>query len=216
MKLINNTFNENKEIRGFSKEEILEIKSKLVKFKADNLESPEIDAFLKEKLKPEILEHYSNYLLEISKFCNQYLDLKTKPEAKKGIKLYRMTAEILNEVRSLTTDLHDVKSNGQNVVKFARKSAFLDNFLKTVEELLNKSDYLISELGNLLKEDDKNLDNYIHVWVELNKIKGSVFRTGNIPANLENWDEIKEIFEAIEPINKPTDQIKKKRKQKKH
>ena len=213
MKLINNTFNENKEIRGVSKEEILEIKSKLIKFKSNDVESAEIEIYLREKLKPEILEQYSNYLREIRKFCNQYLDLKTEPDAKKGFKLHYLTSDVLNEVKLITNDVRNIKSNSQNIAKFAKKNAFLDNYLKTVEELLNKSDFLISELGNSL-EEDKNRDNYIHAWVEVNKIKGSIFRVGNAAAILEDWDETKEIYEAIERINKPTDQTKKRKKTK--
>jgi len=49
--LFNNNFNETREIHGYSRQEIGEIKTKISNLLADNSESQEIEEFLKSKLK---------------------------------------------------------------------------------------------------------------------------------------------------------------------
>ncbi|MHA1106084.1 MAG: hypothetical protein ACTSPN_10255 [Promethearchaeota archaeon] len=47
MLLFNNKFNDNREIKGFTKDEILDVKRKLTRFKQGNVEESEINDYLK-------------------------------------------------------------------------------------------------------------------------------------------------------------------------
>ena len=59
----NNTFNDTREIHGFSKDEILEIKEKLGKFKSEGADGIKINEYLRSKLhlSSEVLVKYSSY-----------------------------------------------------------------------------------------------------------------------------------------------------------
>ena len=73
MKITDNVFNDVREILGFSKENILDIKRIIDKFRAEKSDQTEIDDFLKTKFSREILDSYSNYIEEIRNFADLYL-----------------------------------------------------------------------------------------------------------------------------------------------
>jgi len=72
MLLFNNKFNANREIKGFTKDEILDVRRKLTRFKEANIEEIEINDYLKKLFHIQHQEFYHEYLTKIEQFTDDY------------------------------------------------------------------------------------------------------------------------------------------------
>jgi hypothetical protein len=68
LRLFGNTFEGYREIKGYSKEEILSIKNSISSLKSDKTKSQEIEDFLKSEFKLEVLNSFTEYFNEIKSF----------------------------------------------------------------------------------------------------------------------------------------------------
>ncbi|MHA1660375.1 MAG: hypothetical protein ACTSUT_14785 [Promethearchaeota archaeon] len=214
MKLINNFFNDTRKIEGFTKEEILAIKNQLHEFRTEKKDSKDIEDYLKDIFHPEILEFYSNYLFEIQKFSDEYFITKKESEPKDLVNLYYLKFGILNEITSLSKNLLNLKLNIRNTKSFLKNNVFLNDFIATVQNLLDESKDLIFIIERSLHKIDKIYDNIVYLWIETSKIKNFNFKINKNFSTLENWDEIKGFYRFIENSNKLPTQKKKKKKKK--
>jgi hypothetical protein len=210
LKLTDNVFNDVREIKGFSKEDILNIKKAIDKFKAEKSDSPEIDDFLKTKFSREILGCYSNYFEEIRNFADIYLIPKDDSEK---VNFHNLKSGILEEIHLYSNNLLNLKLNCRNIKRFLKKNSFLDEFLSKVKSLIDENDNLIKKLEISLPKLEGIYDNIGYIWIEANKIKNLNLKINEFPSALTKWDEIKEIYDFIEDTNQ--DAIKKRKKKKK-
>lgn len=210
MKLINNIFEDIREIRGFTKDEMLEIKRTFTKFNAEKTAQTEIDDYLNTKFSSEILEIFSKYIRNIRDFIETYLT--TKSESTINVNYYYLISGIFDELKLISKNLLNFKMNGRNIGRFLKNNAFLDGFLSTVQILLDESNDLISIIENLVKEPEGIFDNKGKFWIEVNKIKKLNFQINKLPETLKKWDEINELFDFIENANIDTTKKKKKKK----
>ncbi len=102
MKITDNVFNDIREILGFSKENILDIKRIIDKFKAEKSDQTDIDDFLKTKFSREILDYYSNYIEEIRNFADLYLLPK---EGSEIFNFHNLKSGILEELKLFSNNL---------------------------------------------------------------------------------------------------------------
>jgi len=193
----NNTFNDTKEIHGFSKDEILEIKEMLGKFKSEGADGIKINEYLRSKLhlSSEILDKYSSYLENLKSFTKNYL-ISTE-----GSKYYYLKSEIMEELRVLTNNLQNINSNIRNIKRITKNSIGLNDLLSTIEDLLREMTHLGSDLQESMKEIETIHDDTTQLWTEINKIKNLNFKLNEIPTSLENWNEIKELVIFIKSLN---------------
>ena len=193
----NNTFNDTREIHGFSKDEILEIKEMLGKFKSEGADGIKINEYLRSKLhlSSEILDKYSSYLENLKSFIKNYL-ISTE-----GSKYYYLKSEIMEELRVLTNNLQNINSNIRNIKRITKNSIGLNDLLSTIEDLLREMTHLGSDLQGSMKEIETIHDDTTQLWTEINKIKNLNFKLNEIPTSLENWNEIKELAIFIKSLN---------------
>ncbi|MEE9377923.1 MAG: hypothetical protein V3V33_07800 [Candidatus Lokiarchaeia archaeon] len=197
MNFSNNAFNDTREIHGFSKDEILEIKEMLGKFKSEGADGIKINEYLRSKLhlSSEIFVKYSSYLENLKSFTKNYL-ISTQ-----GTKYCYLKSEIMEELRVLTGNLQNFSSNIRNIKRITKNSNGLNDLLSTIEDLLREMTHLGSDLQESMKEIETIHDDTTQLWIEINKIKNLNFKLNEIPPSLENWDEIKELVIFIKSLN---------------
>ncbi|MFW9897676.1 MAG: hypothetical protein ACFFDO_00245 [Candidatus Thorarchaeota archaeon] len=210
MKLTDNVFNDVREIKGFSKEDILDIKRNIEKLKIEKPDSPEIDDFLKTKFQREILNYYSNYFEEIRDFTDIYLTPKDNSEKNN---FHNLKSGILKEIKLYSNNLLNLKLNCRNIKRLLKQNSFLDEFLITIQSLIDEFNELYSELEKSQYKYEGLYDNISYIWIEANKIKNLNLKINEFPSALTKWNEIKELYDFIEDSNREV--IKKKKKKKK-
>lgn len=192
----NNTFNDKREIHGFTKDEIMEIKQKIVKLRAENADEKTVNEYLTSKLylSTELVDQYRNYLEALKNFANYYLLSKDS-----SVYFYLKT-EVLEELQVLSNNLQNLISNIRNVKRIIKKSTTLD-IDRRIEDLLKESTHLGSEIQESIKEIKSVYEDSTSLWIELNRIKNLNFKLNEIPTIIENWDEIKELLTFIKSLN---------------
>ncbi|MFX0040205.1 MAG: hypothetical protein ACFFCY_07785 [Promethearchaeota archaeon] len=196
MNFINNTFNDIREIQGFSKEETLEIKEMVVKLKTENSEDIKIEDYLKSKLhiSTEIYNNYSKYLEDLKNFTKNYL-LSTK------IDFYYLKNELLEELHVISNNLQNLSSNIRNVKRIVKKLSLLDRPLLIIEELLKDTARLGSEIQQSIKDIKSNYEDSTTLWTEINRIKNLNFKLNEIPPSIEKWSEFQELVDFVNSLN---------------
>ncbi|MFX0025379.1 MAG: RING finger domain-containing protein [Candidatus Hermodarchaeota archaeon] len=185
MYLFNNTFNDAREIKGFTKDEILQIKNQISKLNSDKLE---LDKFINSNFKAEILDLYNQYIENIRQFIELYLVSESEDSFYLNLK-----NEIQEELRLLSNNLSNLSANGRNFKRFLKDHKYLNEFLVQTKNLINETDTIISILGRHTKNIEKDYDNDINLWIEANKIKNLNFKLNKIPEPLNYWQEIQDL-----------------------
>ncbi len=213
MKLINNIYGSVREVKGFSKDDVLEIKNTLTEFKLKNSEPAEIEVFLKEKFPLEIVVSLSDYLESVNNFIGSYMKEKadTDTDVKHVEVYYHLKIEIIEELKLVSNNLLNLKLNCQNAQRLRKNDAYLKDFLEQVNDLLEKGNELISLLEASLSQVEKKYEDEINFWIEANKIKNLSFIFKHLPEDLRRWDEFKEFYLFLKTINQPEKKKKKKR-----
>ncbi|KKL17126.1 hypothetical protein LCGC14_2488680, partial [marine sediment metagenome] len=211
MNFSNNTFNDTREIYGFTKNEILEIKENLMKLKSENAEDTKVNDYIKSKLQFSsiTLELYLKYIKNLKNFIGIYLKSSLISGINSESKFLNLKTELLDELKLISDNLQNLSSNIRNIKRITRNFVVLDDSLSIIENLLEKSNKQISEINHSGKEIKTEFDDKIYLWVEINRIKNLNFKLNGIPSNLEDWNEIKELTDFINAIN---DSLSKKRK----
>lgn len=212
----NNTFNDIKEIKSFTKEEILKIKKTIQQFKSDNVEDIEVKNYIKSKLKisPEFLDLYSNYLNELKYFTESYLLSSENSDLPLNSYFYHIKTEILHELTLISNNMKNLNSNAQNIKRLAKINTFLDDSLLIIKNLLEISYDISSNIISHMKESKNLYDNEVNLWTEINRIKNLNYKLNIMPNDLKNWNEIKELYIFIESLNDAFPKKRKKGKEK--
>ncbi len=184
MRLFNNGF---REIKGYSKDEILNVKKKLTTIKSELVDSDEIDEFLKSEFKINVFNSYLKYYNEIKIFSESYLFSGSKRDN------VSLKQEILSVLKLVSSNLTNINSNGRNVKRIIKHNKFLDDFLKISKELQNNIYEFTPILEKKFQKIVKFYNNNTLCWIEANKIKDLPFKLNDIPSNLEIWEEMQEL-----------------------
>ncbi|MFX1328572.1 MAG: hypothetical protein ACFE91_10620 [Promethearchaeota archaeon] len=197
MKFSSNEFYETKGIHGFTKDEILEIKDKLTKFKLQNVENSEIHSYLKSKLhiSSGLLEKYSKYLKSLNLFTENYLIVQNNKD------FYYLKYELLGELKNISNNLQNFSLNIRNVKRIAKNATQFDESLSLIEALIEEIYTLSTKIESSIKEIKQIYDDKVYLWTELNRIKNLNFKLNNITPTLENWDDIQELLVFIKSLN---------------
>ncbi len=194
MRLFGNTFEGYREIKGYSKEEILRIKNSISSLKSDKTKSQEIEDFLKSEFKLEVLNSFTDYFNEIKPFCENYLFSQTKKD------YYSIKAVIIDELKLISSNLTSLSSNGRNVKRIVKNDDHIENYLTICKESINNLDDFILSLENISVKIEHDYENDISLWIEANKIKNLSFKLNLIPDDLNNWKEIQELTIYIQSL----------------
>ena len=172
----------------------MNLKKKITTIKSENINSLEIDDFVKSEFKIDIFNSYSKFYNEIKIFSESYLfsDLKTDH--------FSLKQEIISELKLVSSNITNFNSNGRNVKRIIKNNKFLDNFLKINKELQNSIYEFILILEKNFQKTDKFYNNNTLCWIEANKIKDLYFKLNDIPSNLGIWEEIKELEAYLQSL----------------
>jgi len=94
-------------------------------------------------------------------------------------------------------NLTNLNSNGRNIKRLLKKNQFLEKKLAEIKELINKINKIISSLKVNIKKAEKQYNDDIYLWIETNKIKNLNFKLNDLPKEIENWEEFRELVTFI-------------------
>ncbi|MCJ7648760.1 MAG: hypothetical protein MUP85_09130 [Candidatus Lokiarchaeota archaeon] len=195
MLLFNNKFNDNREIKGFTKDEILDVKNKLTRFNEGDVEESEINDYLKKQFHLQHHEFYHEYLTKIEQFIDDYL-LRTPRNL-----YYNLKSELGNELKIISQNLTNLTANGRNIKRILKNNKYLDDFLTTVTELLKKCDTTSQYLKKTIYKVEKQYDDEVYLWIEASKIKNLGYQFNESILDLNKWDEIKGSLEFLQNLS---------------
>ncbi|MHA1986284.1 MAG: RING finger domain-containing protein [Promethearchaeota archaeon] len=215
MHLFNNVFNNTRKISSFSKEEITEIKESLSKLKSNKTDASEINDYITSRLDipSDLLELYSDYLNKVKSFFDLTI-IDSQTIVKKDL-YFHLKSRILKELNRIIERLQIINSNCSNIKRFTKNGfPHLDSIFSTTKNLLIQSNDIASNVINSLKEDTNLFNDEIYLWIEINKIMNLNFKLNNLPYELNNWDEFKELESFIVSLNDVfTKKVKKAKKE---
>ncbi|MFX1500105.1 MAG: hypothetical protein ACFFDH_03975 [Promethearchaeota archaeon] len=197
MNFSNNTFSNTRDIHNFTKTDILEIKKMLTKFKSENADNNEITEYLRSKLQIsyEIIDEYYGYLENLKSFAKSYFI------SIEDSKYYFLKSDIMDELQVLTNSLQNLSSNIRNINRITKNNFGLKDLLLKTEDVLKEMTHLGSEIQDSIKGSEKIYLDTTHLWIEINKIKNLNFKLNDIPAELDNWNEFKDLVIFIKSLN---------------
>ncbi|MFW9973200.1 MAG: hypothetical protein ACFFDF_23655, partial [Candidatus Odinarchaeota archaeon] len=209
MNFYNNKFNDQREIHGLTKDEIIEIKDTIGNLKSENSEDIKIEDYLKSKihLSTEIYNQYSRYIENLKNFAKTYL------LSSKSSNYFYLKNVLLEELQIISYNLQNISSNVRNVKRIAKKISVLDEDLFKIEDLLKMSTRLGSEIQDTIKDIKSIHEDSTILWTDINKIKNLNFKLNEIPVSIKSWDEIKELEDFIISLNEVF--LNKRKKEKK-
>lgn len=195
MLLFNNKFNDTREIKGFTKDEILDVKRKLTRFTEENVEESEINDYLKKQFHLQHYEFYHEYLTQIEQFVDDYL-LRSSRNL-----YFNLKSELENELKIISQNLTNLTANGRNIKRFLKDNKFLDEFLTNITELLNKCDITRQYLQKTIYKVEKQYDDEVYLWIQASKIKNLGYQFNESILELNKWDEIKGSLEFMQNLS---------------
>ncbi|MFX1237309.1 MAG: hypothetical protein ACFFAS_15885 [Promethearchaeota archaeon] len=210
MKLANNAFKGTREIKSFTKEEIIGLKRELARLKEEKAPQEAVNKFLEENvLDKELTDYYAHYLYHASEFITGYLkDDSHKP--KSNIYPKHLIESMLAEINLIIKNLSNLSQNCRNAKRFLKDSSFLDELIKPILQIEEKGKELVQELDKIIIPASGISEDLISLWLEINRIKDNSVIIENLPETLKFWEEINEIKTYFDSFNKDLGKKKKK------
>ena len=194
MLLFNNSFDDSREIQGFEKEEILDVKNRVLQFREPNKDLGNLDDYLKEIFHIKPVELFADYLRDIEIFVGDFL-VHSRKELYHNLKL-----EIIKELEVITNNLSNILANTHNVRRFLKNNEYLDNFSIIVKDALERSNALINVIKRNVNKFENLYDDEINLWIEANKIKNLAFKFNEVKS-LGNWEEVVNSINFLQNIH---------------
>jgi len=194
LRLIDNTFDGHREVRGYNKEEMSSIKNKVLEIQTDKTKSQNLEDFLNSEFKLEVLEGYSKYFSEIKQFSEEYLISKSNNN------YFHLKTAISDEIELLYNNLTNLSSNIRNVKRLIKNGKQLEEILGKYKILLDRIEIFLPRLKSTIIKTEKEYNNEIYLWINSNKIKNLMFRVNDISENINKWQEVKDLQEYIKDL----------------
>ncbi|NHJ23939.1 MAG: hypothetical protein EAX89_05160 [Candidatus Lokiarchaeota archaeon] len=194
MRLIDNTFDGHREVRGYNKEEMSSIKNKVLEIQTDKAKSQNLEDFLNSEFKLEVLEGYSKYFNEIKQFSEEYLISKSNNN------YFHLKTAIFDEIELIYNNLTNLSSNIRNVKRLIKNGKQLEEILGKYKILLDRIETFLPRLKSTITKTEKEYNNEIYLWINSNKIKNLMFRVNDISENINKWQEVKDLQEYIKDL----------------
>jgi len=194
LRLIDNTFDGHREVRGYNKEEMSSIKNKVLEIQTDKAKSQNLEDFLNSEFKLEVLEGYSKYFNEIKQFSEEYLISKSNNN------YFHLKTAIFDEIELIYNNLTNLSSNIRNVKRLIKNGKQLEEILGKYKILLDRIETFLPRLKSTITKTEKEYNNEIYLWINSNKIKNLMFRVNDISENINKWQEVKDLQEYIKDL----------------
>ncbi|MBD3215704.1 MAG: hypothetical protein GF311_24040 [Candidatus Lokiarchaeota archaeon] len=196
MKLINNTFGEKRQVAGFSKEELVEIKRKISDFKSGKLTQTEVMDLLQKKFPEDLLEGHSRYIDNIENFINVYLMQVSKSQDLGKFSFFYLKKKLLEEIELISNNLLNLKLNCQNSKRFLKDHHYLDDYISRINLVFDKAKDLQSSLQPIGKPP-LHFEDLSRIWFEMNKRKNLKFEMKKPTEDLIIWEDISHLYDYL-------------------
>jgi len=195
VKLIHNTFDGKREITGFSKDELIEIKKKISEYKSDKIDQSEFMDLLQSKFSEELLKDHSKYIENIVKFIESYFSKILKNGEEHQYNFYYLKSGLLEELELISKNLLNLKLNAQNAKRFLKDNSYLDSYITQINNIseINKDLQL-----QLKRKGDPPIkyEELSHIWIEINRIKNLQYKVIDTE-ELETWEELSNLIKFL-------------------
>ena len=202
MHLFDNTFNGYREVKGYDREELLNLKNKVLDIQSGEIKDLTIEDLLKSEFKMEIIEEYSKYFNEIKEFLEENLMVKSNND------YYFLKSTIFNELELISTNIANLSANARSLKRFLKNGNQLDEILLKYKTVLNRIEAFLPQLKNVIFKKEKDYDNEISLWIQSNEIKNLTFRMNSISESLIKWQEVQDLESYIKDLLEATAQKK--------
>ncbi|TFF85660.1 MAG: hypothetical protein EU518_00780 [Promethearchaeota archaeon] len=195
MKFVHNTFDEKREIAGFSKDELIEIKKKISEYKSNKIDQSEFMEILQSKFSEELLEGHSKYIEKMVKFIESYFSKFLTSAEEHQYNFYYLKSGLLEELELISKNLLNLKLNAQNTKRFLKDNSYLDSYITQISNIteINKDLQL-----KLKKKGDPPIkyEELSHIWLEINRIKNLQYKVIDTE-ELEIWEEFSNLVKFL-------------------
>ncbi|MFX0047328.1 MAG: RING finger domain-containing protein [Candidatus Hermodarchaeota archaeon] len=194
MRLFDNDFEGYREINGYSKEEILRVKNSITELNSGNINTQNLDDFLKSEFQSKVNNSFLDYINGIKVFSENFLFSPQKKD------YFSLKQAILNELKIISRNLTNLSSNGRNVKRLTKNNIYLDEFLNTSKELISNINEFLPRLEESTEKPEYEYENDTRLWIESNKMKNLFFRFNPLPENLNYWEELQELVVYLKSL----------------
>ena len=184
MFFFDNQFDNTRELKGYAKSDILKIKTEISNLMSQTGQSDALNDYLEPKFRFQLLDEYSNYVLEIISFIHQYLvSSPTK-------RYYTLKSSIKEELDLISNNLGHLVSNAGSIKRQLKQNSFLDNYIILAKKIKNDINDIAPDLDEKIFLIEKIYENEREIWIKANSIKNLMFKLNTIPKDLLIWKEI--------------------------
>ncbi len=185
MLFIDNKFDNIRELKAYNKSEILKIKQEISNIQSQTEKLIELKDYLENKFRFHLLDEYSNYVLEIISFIQQYLIDTSKQN-------YIILKSAINEeLNFIAHNLANLISNAGSIKRHLKQNSFLNNYIVLAKKITNDINDIQPDLKKNLVPIEKEYKNEREIWIRANKIKNLNFKLNKLPNDLLQWEEIR-------------------------
>lgn len=185
MLFFDNKFDNIRELKAYNKSEILKTKDEISNIQSQTEKSTELKDYLENKFRFHLLDEYSNYVLEIISFIQQYL-INTPKE-----NYIILKSDIIEEFNFISRNLANLISNAGSIKRHLKQNSFLNNYIILAKKITNDINDILPDLKKNLAPIEKEYKNEREIWIRANKVKNLNFKLNKIPNDLLLWEEIK-------------------------
>ncbi|TXT64430.1 MAG: hypothetical protein BAJALOKI3v1_210017 [Promethearchaeota archaeon] len=196
LKLINNTFGEKRQVAGFSKDELVEIKRKISDFKSGKLTQTEVMELLQRKFPEDLLEEHSKYIENIENFINTYLKQVSKSQNLGEFNFFYLKKKLLEEIDLISNNLLNLKLNCQNSKRFLKDHHYLNDYISRINLVFEKTKELQSSLQPIGRPP-LDFEDLSRIWFDMNKLKNFKFKMKKPIEDQIIWEEISNLYDYL-------------------
>ncbi|MBD3342871.1 MAG: hypothetical protein GF353_27480 [Candidatus Lokiarchaeota archaeon] len=212
MKLVKNEFVRETDVKGFLKDEILEVKRKVSDFKAKKINEELFSEYLDSKFPIDNIDSFNLYLTKINSFYDKFL-INREQKQVYDLQYLDIKKEISEEIELISESLINLKLNAQNILRFLKKNEYLDTLISDIEKNKAIIKILRSKVNISSDKINRSYEKYAQIWFEVSKLKNSYIKVNFLPDSMEFWKEFMELYEYL--VNLHLDEKGKKKLRKK-
>lgn len=200
LKLFKNTFAKKDEITGFTKEGILDAKKSIESAQKAEDERSAVDEFLEELFPENFLTETSEYLSQLQRFINGYIQMDQEGEQDKNFYISLKKA-LIEELSNLSANLLNFKLNSQNIKRFLKQKDQIKQKTKASKKLHKKTEDIKKRVESLIPGGKaRPYNNRSAIWKHINEIKHTFYVIKRKPQDGLEWAELTNLITLIEEI----------------
>lgn len=198
MKLIDNQFDGFREIKGFSREELLNIKKEIEKCIEEDAYEDDLREVLQNTFPQKIIDMYSNYLVNVNELIQSFNHENRIGLFSVNNRLYHLNSVLLQELFQIASNLSNLSLNLQNTKRFLKKSGYLQEYLSKVNHAKEQVAFIQKNLKYLVDKEPPQYKNTSYAFFEIHTLINSIFILKELPDYYLLWEEFSNLKDYIQ------------------